>query len=56
MVWGLEEEDGEIFIIINGKKVIFIESLEEFGLVEYVDFGRSVDEFWVGIVNIFEEI
>uniref|UniRef100_K1Q1D0 Uncharacterized protein n=1 Tax=Magallana gigas TaxID=29159 RepID=K1Q1D0_MAGGI len=47
MAWGLEEEDGEIFIIINGKKAISTESLEEFGPVEYVDPGRSADELWV---------
>lgn len=56
MAWGLEEEDGEIFIIINGKKAISTESLEEFGPVEYVDPGRSADELWVGTANIFEDI
>lgn len=56
MAWGLEEEDGEIFIIINGKKAISTENLEEFGPVEYVDPGRSADELWVGTANIFEEI
>lgn len=48
MAWGLEEEDGEVFIIINGKKVVSTETLEEFGPVEYVDPGRSADELWVG--------
>ncbi|XP_062576014.1 uncharacterized protein LOC134237876 [Saccostrea cucullata] len=47
MAWGLEEENGDVYVVINGKKAISIDTHDEYGKIEFVDHGRTADEIWI---------
>lgn len=47
MLWGLDLRDLEVYVFLNGRRVRDINIGEEFGVVEFFDYGRIVDEFWV---------
>lgn len=45
--WGILKENENFYIIINGMWVRNIKNGEEYGLIEYIDYGRNLDELWV---------
>jgi hypothetical protein len=50
--WSFAVEDDKLYLTINGMKAKDINTLEEFGPIEYMDLGRTADELWVSLFLI----
>ena len=46
--WSLERSDDGIFLFLNGGRAVDTEG-NEFGPLEYIDYGRTATELWVSI-------
>ena len=47
--WSLERSDDGIFLFLNGGRAVDTEG-NEFGPLEYIDYGRTATELWVSII------
>lgn len=47
MSWSFLEENESVFVLLNGRRVVDIDSGEEYGPVETIDHGKTADELWV---------